>query len=198
MSQAASQVGSEQAAELEILRSENAELRAKFDEIEQAWNERQREYESLLEEKSEVIRALHLKIQQWQEAASGGGAPGAEGAPQAGPVNNAEEHQKLLQLKRELDAQRHQLAEDEEALMVQMREMEMSMSRERAELARQRNELARIQSDLNRELEMASRDGGLRDRLAALQRRQEEAASVSNQTPTAKKTSSGLLRRIFG
>src|SRR5438105_14086976 len=55
------------AADLNALREENAGLRAKLDELEQliqgpdgieaAWTERQREYEALLEEKSEVIRS---------------------------------------------------------------------------------------------------------------------------------------------
>ncbi len=50
----------------ELLR-ENAELKARVQELEAApsgdeeqWLERQREYEMLLEEKSEVIRSLHL------------------------------------------------------------------------------------------------------------------------------------------
>src|SRR5437867_3272521 len=59
---------------LALLRRENAELRARVEELEQAlqasapaedgWAERQKEYESLVEEKSEVIRSLHLKLQQ--------------------------------------------------------------------------------------------------------------------------------------
>src|SRR5438132_12314970 len=64
------------AADLNALRRENAELRSKLEELEQliqgpdgieaAWAERQREYEALLEEKSEVIRELHLKVQELQ------------------------------------------------------------------------------------------------------------------------------------
>ena len=61
------------AVDLASLRAENAELRAKLHEFDQAWGERQKEYENLLEEKSEVIRNLHLKIQELQEL--GGLAP---------------------------------------------------------------------------------------------------------------------------
>src|SRR5437762_14014424 len=70
------------ATELELLRGENAALQAKADDLEQLlalasqegeerWGERQREYESLLEEKSEVIRALHQKLAELRERATG-------------------------------------------------------------------------------------------------------------------------------
>ena len=63
--------------DLELLRRENAELRAHIQELcrrqeesgaggDQGWEERQREFEGLLEEKSEVIRSLHQKIQELQ------------------------------------------------------------------------------------------------------------------------------------
>ncbi|HMF18364.1 MAG TPA: hypothetical protein VKE98_14235, partial [Gemmataceae bacterium] len=107
------------------------------------------------------------------------------------------------QIRRELEEDRRRIQEDEEALMVQMRQMEMAMSRERVELARQRSELQRLQTDLNREIEMAARDGSLRDRLQSFRKSIDQtpadvAASVATPTPSPKKQSSGLLRRIFG
>src|SRR6516164_2121781 len=63
--------------ELTLLRNENTDLRCKLEEFDLAWGERQREYENLLEEKSEVIRGLHLEIQHLKE--STGLRP--EGAP---------------------------------------------------------------------------------------------------------------------
>src|SRR5262245_12471660 len=55
------------------------QLRRRVDELENAllersageedWTERQKEYEALLEEKSEVIRSLHQKIQELRESA---------------------------------------------------------------------------------------------------------------------------------
>jgi hypothetical protein len=178
-----------EATDAESLRAENAELRRLLEEIERAWGKRQCEYEELLEEKSEVIRDLHLKIQD---------LPQSESAPTSAPDQAV-----LVKLQRELEERRLQLEQDEEALMVQMREMEMAMSRDRAELARQRTELQRFQADLNRELEMATRDGGLRDRLQALQRRHQDPHPTSSdpspqQTPSPKKSNSGLLRRLFG
>jgi hypothetical protein len=58
--------------------------------------------------------------------------------------------------------------------MSQVREMEIQMSRERADLARQRNELQRFHNELKQQLEIASRDAALRERLAPLYRLQED------------------------
>jgi hypothetical protein len=86
-----------------------------------------------------------------------------------------------------------------------MSQMEMSMSRERAELARQRTELQRLKADLEREIEKASRDGSMQERLQSLRKPYEQNTtvsevkrSVSEPTPTPKKQSSGVFRRLFG
>ncbi len=195
--------------ELAILRAENSELRARLEDIEQVlasssateeeWAERQKNYEALLEEKSEVIRSLHLKMQHLQE----NGPDAASATLQSGNAPH---------LKQELEEQRRQLEQDEEALMQQMRQMEMAMSKDRAELARQRHELQRMHNELNREIEMAGRDPGLRERLLALQRRTMAPSSATTSAPetapppkkaaatpvSAKKQSSGLLHRLFG
>src|SRR5262245_52447401 len=105
-------------SELEQLRLENADLRRSVAELrnaleelqpmEENWGRQQKEYEGLLEEKSEVIRTLHHRLQEVQEAA---------GQPQA-PAPREEE---LLSLHDELERERRQLKEDEESLMRQMR-----------------------------------------------------------------------------
>jgi hypothetical protein len=198
--------------EVEILRGENAALRAKADELEQLltlaaqdsaerWAEHQKEYESLLEEKSEVIRGLHQKIVELRERATS--------APAAPAIIDSNEptpdRQELLRLKRELEQEREQMAVDEESMMAQMRQMEMALAKDRADLARQRSEVQRLQGDLKHDLESASRDGGLRERLTALQRRSAGPAparpTVTQDTPTPGQnppTRSGLFRRIFG
>lgn len=198
--------------ELTALRTENADLRARIDELEaflesrvsgaEMWPERMKEYESLLEEKTEVIRGLHARLQELEQA---------EAAPTAGAENTAGpsltgNHDQLLALKKELEAQRKQLEEDEVSLMTQMREMEMVLSRDRAEVARQRSELQRLEADLHREIDRsASNDPTLRERLLNLQRPQQPFANREPQQAAAAKTptatprgSSGLLRRIFG
>src|SRR5262249_23024106 len=73
------------AAEVQRLRLENAQLRRTLDEmqntadelrqLEESWVRQQREYESLLEEKSEVIRTLHQKVQELQESVGQPQAP---------------------------------------------------------------------------------------------------------------------------
>ncbi len=189
-----------EAADVDQIRKENAELRARLEEMEQCWLDSQREFENLLEEKSEVIRGLHQKIQELQDAGSLS-------------KSTAVQPDELLELQKQMETERAQLREDEETLMVQMRQMELTMSKERADLARQRTELQRQQADLNREVELASRDGGLRERLGSLQRRQDSdsrqveparaAPSVktpapSENTPLPKKSNSSLIRRLFG
>jgi hypothetical protein len=204
-----SERGSE-SEEVEVLRGENAALRAKAEELEQMlaaagqeseerWAERQREYEGLLEEKSEVIRGLHLKISELR--ARGASAPAAPTVIESDEPTPDRQH--LLRLKRELQQEREQMERDEESMMAQMRQMEMVLAKDRAELARHRAEILRLQDELKRDLEAAARDGGLRERLTALQRPSgtharpavNQATPAPGQGPT---TRSGLIRRIFG
>jgi hypothetical protein len=139
---------------------------------EAGWIERQREYEALLEEKSEVIRTLHRQLQELRQ-----NPPAAAPAPPPQAPAPAAEDSQLASLKEQLDEDRRQLSADEDALMVQMREMEMAMSRERAEVARQRTEVQRLHNDLKHELGQAARNAGLRERLLPLQRRHQELAT---------------------
>lgn len=120
---------------------------------------READYERLLDEKTDLIRQLHQELQE------------AGGRRSEGNVPSEEE---LIALHQELEREREQLKQDEEALMAQVREMEIQMSRERADLARQKNELMRLQNELKHQLELASRDAQLRDRLGPLFRLQEE------------------------
>jgi hypothetical protein len=214
--------------DVESLRQENSTLRAKVDELEQMlamasqvaedrWVELQREYETLIEEKSEMIRSLHYKNAELRDKAAGHAtvqrAPNnAVGAME--PVHaEAPERHELVKMQHEVKEQQKQMKEDEESMMAQMRQMEMALARDRAELARQRAELQRLHGELKRELDIASKDGGLRERLGALQRGVNNAAvtrsGASEDTPVkqvAKPSTSGspsinksgLFRRIFG
>jgi chromosome segregation ATPase len=165
------------------LREENDRLRVRIEELEhmldatgdqteQVWSEQQKEYEAILEEKSEVIRKLHQYIAKLKERA-------AETTP-AGPEwgeNPNDLRKELMQMKKEVEEARRQLEEDEAAMMEQARQMEMSLAKERVELARQRNEVQQMHRQLQHEIEQASRDGVLRERLAGLQRRNQEVAA---------------------
>jgi hypothetical protein len=177
----------EEADERARLQRDNAELRACIEVFEQAlhakaadaepaqaptkkrsWEEQQKEYEALLEEKSEVIRNLHEQIQELEQGASASPDAADNVEASSAAVDEAE----VNRLKKQLEQQRARLAEDEEELMQQMRQMEMAMAKDRAELARQRTEIQRLQQALNHEIENASRDHGLRERLGAVQRLQ--------------------------
>jgi len=198
--------------EVDQLRVEKAELLRKATELEevltetvqkgQAREEQQKELEALLDEKSDVIRELHQKLQE------------QTGRPPAATPREEE----LLALHEELEEERRQLKEDEEALMQQMRQMEVQMARERAEVARQRSELQRLHNDIRHEIELASREVELRERLQPLQRRHQEMAHRKgaepnrdaapapavrqNGTPVeaqpARPNEGGILRRLFG
>jgi DNA repair exonuclease SbcCD ATPase subunit len=200
------------AEEVSQLRRENQELRTHIEELEklfqehapapagdQPWAERQREYEALLEEKSEVIRTLHLRIRELQERPAA--AAPAAAAIRAEDLPDAEE---LMRVKEEIEDQRRQLQEDEEAMVTQLREMEMALSRDRAELARQRQEVQRLQTELAREIEMAGRDPTLRDRLNTLRRSDKPAGGSKPETkpapsaPAEEKKQSGIFKRFFG
>jgi hypothetical protein len=183
---------------------------------EQSWVEQQKEYENLLEEKSEVIRGLHQRVKSLEEQVQVRPPPGEEELMSLSDELERERC-KLQQERRELEQESAQLREDEEAVMKQMREMEVSMSRDRAELARQRSELQRLHAEIRHELELAVRDAALRERLMPLQRRHQEMlqrkggsagpvpASPPSQpepaptppAPPEAKRYSGLLRRLF-
>jgi myosin heavy subunit len=197
-------------AELEQLRTENDELQQKIAKLEQGlkdtsgtaqfWAEQNKDTEKLMEEKSEVIRELHTRIQQLQ----------------ARPPAAVPQEEELLALGEELEEARRQLQEDEKALMQQMRDMEIQMSRERAELARQRNELQRLHNEIRHELEVATREATLRDRLQPFQRRHQELlhrrgaeplregtpppspAEIHEAPPAEIQKTSGFFRRLLG
>ena len=90
-------------------------------EAEAALQQQQTEFERILEEKSELIRELHGKVQEFQERP-------------ARPVVLPREEE-LMALSEELERDRKQLKDDEASLMEQMGQMEVQMSRERASCA---------------------------------------------------------------
>jgi chromosome segregation ATPase len=193
--------------ELDNLRSENVQLRQLCGELEQALQEatsqvpdlaaieeRMREYEAMLEEKTETIRQLHQQLQEVQEAAAAQPAPEPP-KPRQGPLPREDE---LLSLSEELERERRQLQEDEQSLMEQMRTMEMSMARERAEMARQRNDLQRLYGEIRHELERLERNGALQNKMDELKSKLQDAstrrgAAPATPAPAGKPASSAAL-----
>jgi chromosome segregation ATPase len=191
-----SDVVHDQHGDADRLRTENAELRALCFELEQALQEASqqtntevtaqqlREFESMLEEKTETIRSLHQQLQETQAALAEVEAQATKAIesvqsvqqPQrpAGPVPREEE---LLALSEELERERRQLQEDEQTLMEQMREMEVGMAKERAELARQRNDLQRLQGEIRHELERLEKSGAIQSKIEGLKNKLQDATT---------------------
>jgi chromosome segregation ATPase len=196
----------DQLQENDRLRSENAELRALCYELEQALQEaaqqgggdaeaRLREYESLLEEKTETIRHLHQQLQEKQATLQDLEAQASQAIASAqtnqrpsGPVPREEE---LLALSEELERERRQLQEDEQTLMEQMREMEVSMAKERAEMARQRNDLQRLQGEIRHELERLEKSGAMQSKIDGLKNKLQDATTRRGAAHGAVANSSG-------
>lgn len=201
---------------IEALKAENDELRHLLAAAEASlsgagtrpddWSEQEREHTRMLEEKTDVIRELHLKIQELQKAVPEKSQPQSQ-------VETPGEAADLCALSDELENERNQLKEDEKSLMQQMRTMEVQMSRERAEMARQRVDIERLHQVVRDELEQAARENTLRDRLVPLLRqhhqlirngsseppaRTKEEAPPSAPTPVQPAMTSGIFRRIFG
>ena len=213
--------------QLEQLRSENAQLHSLRAELEQAlmestqetpetsaYEERLREYEQIVEEKTEVIRLLHLQL---EEARSALDEQANQPANRKGPAPCEDD---LLSLSEELERERRQIQEDEATLMEQMRQMEMSMARERAEMARQRNDLQRLFGEIRHELERLERNGALQSKMEDLKAKLQDVSTrrgaapvmaskpqssaalpaVGNQAPAPQpaRNGSGLIGRLFG
>ena len=219
-------------AEMDRLAAENAQLRSIIAELRDqleaggqqedvGWAERQMEYESLLEEKSELIRSLHLKVQELEQRAPA--TPPTPKEEELIKLNEELERERcqLEQERRELEEDLRQFKEDEQMMIKQMREMEVQMARERAELARQRTDTQRLLDDIHHELERMERDQGLSDKIVQLRHRHQDVAKgkrngapsptgpsmlsqpptpprPGQEEPTARRKDSGFFRRIFG
>ena len=187
--------GSDQAPDVDSLLAENMHLRNVVADLErrveqsgtegqQSWLDRQREYEVLLEEKSELIRSLHFKIKELEES-----RPVAKPTPKeeellAFSEELERERCQLEQEKRQAEELRQRLSEDEQEMLRQMRDMEVQMARERADFARQRTELQRILDDIRRELDNIERNGHLNQRLGQLRQRFQDVALARSPTTT--------------
>lgn len=175
----------------DVLTQENAELRAIIADLKETLTaadnkanekmaekiaESQKEMDAMLEEKSEIIRDLHGKIQELEARPVTPPTPKEEELIALSEELERERCQ-LQQERRQVDEDRKQLEEDEQIMTQQMREMEVQMARERADFARQRTELGRIQDEIRREMENFERNGLLNQRLGQLRQRLDVATS---------------------
>lgn len=162
------------------LQAENQELRQIIGELNQELEaangkqdndlgERQKEYERMLDEKTENIRTLHSKIQELQDQIR----PPTPREEELFAMSEELERERaqLQQDRRKLEEEARQLKEDEDVMTEEMRKMEIQMARERADMARQRTELTRISEEIRQELERIERDKGLSEKLIQLRQR---------------------------
>jgi chromosome segregation ATPase len=175
------------------LRSENEALRASIAELRQrlenpgapsqgSWEDREREFETILEEKSEEIRLLYMQIQELERKSDDQEEPAARGASRGNDEELNALAEELAQDKGRLDEEREQLRTereqvraDEEDLERRMQEMELQTAKSRADLVRQRNELQRLYNEVRAELEQAKQQGGaVSDRVRNLERETQE------------------------
>jgi chromosome segregation ATPase len=177
--------------QLADLQAENTELRSIIADLQQEleavsgknendWTERQKEYEGLLDEKTELIRQLHIKIQemeeQFRELQEHAAKPPTPKEEELMAMSEELERERcqLQQERRKLDEELRVYKEDSEALNGEMRQMEVQMARERADLARQRTEVQRISEEIRHELERIERNSGLNSRLEQLRTRHQD------------------------
>jgi hypothetical protein len=162
------------------LQAENQELRQIIGELQQEleaasgksendWGDRSKEYERMLDEKTELIRSLHSKIQELTDQIR----PPTPKEEELFSMSEELERERaqLQQDRRKLEEETRQLKDDEEVMTEEMRKMEIQMARERADMARQRSELTRISEEIRQELERIERDKGLSEKLVALRQR---------------------------
>ena len=151
---------------IELLRAENEELRAlaadlrkQVDEAvgqtQDAFAKREEEFEAQLEEKSEELRTLFIRIQESERGQANAAAEHA-----ASPAGRQDEERAAMweDIQREHQAwrknasapqeERRQLRDDEENMMQRMREMELQVSKSRTEMVRQRNELQQLHNEV--------------------------------------------------
>jgi peptidoglycan hydrolase CwlO-like protein len=196
----AARTGQASGGQITHLQAENEELRAMIAELRQqlsdsgnpsqgSWEEREREYETVLEEKSEEIRLLYTQIQERERKAEEGAAarssrPARSESGDTGDTDLntlaeelAADKARLEDEREQLRAEREQLRQDEEDMERRMQEMELQTAKSRADLVKQRNELHRMYNEVRAELEQAKQNGAVSDRVESLER---EAQALSS------------------
>jgi chromosome segregation ATPase len=177
------------------LRKENGELRSIIGELRallderaargsDGWESREREFEDLLEQKSEEIRALHFKVKELEQELAGAGhhSGPAGSAPSSGEMSAlreelVREQEQMGEERDRLRQEREQLREDEDDMMRRMREMELQAAKSRADLVRQRNEMQQLHTEVRNELEHARRSGAVNERMRNLEQQTQDVSA---------------------
>jgi chromosome segregation ATPase len=166
-------------AELDSLRAERDELKQLLQEQVDAAETGSGQQSSGLQE--EVMRLRQL-LEEKDAHISQLQAP-REGTGRSGESDIEEYEAELNEFRRQLEADRQALNQEMEQLRARnqelqdaAREAELELSRERAQLARERVQLDRLRDEIRQELERAQRNAESDERLAPVQRLQQEVA----------------------
>jgi len=177
------------------LRGENEELRVAIAELRQriddatapqqgSWEEREREFETILEEKSEEIRLLYMQIQEQERTQQEPAEPPPKTADSDDESVNAlaeelaQDQARLEEEREQVRTDREQVRADEEDLERRMQEMELQTAKSRSDIVKARNELQRLYNEVRAELEQAKQGGAMSDRVANLEREAQELSRV--------------------
>jgi chromosome segregation ATPase len=161
-------------------------LRAERDELKQLLHNQLEAAEGATGEPSKELQTEVARLQQLLEEKDAHisrlEAP-REHTGQSGGADIEEYEAELNEFRRQLEADRQALNQEMEQLRVRnqelqdaAREAELELSRERAQLARERAQLDRLRDEIRQELERAQRNAEADERMAPLQRLQQEVA----------------------
>ncbi|MFL5331444.1 MAG: hypothetical protein ACJ8C4_21350 [Gemmataceae bacterium] len=158
-------------------------------------------------ERDDLIHSLTARVAELEKQIADVPPPAPTDEELARMADELEKERcQITLLRRALEDEKKQHVEDQSDFERQMREMEVSMSRERAEMARQRMELQRLQAEVHSDLDAMQRgDSTLKDKLAALQRRQTGTSTpkaggstAATNAPAETDKDAGFMKRFFG
>lgn len=147
------------------------------------FDRREREFEDMLDAKSDTIRSLHAKLRGLESAATAArkelAPPGQNDFDRDVLGDELAEECTLLEAQRtQLEDERHHLREEEEQLMGRMKDMEKQMSKERADMVRQRNELNELHRAVLGDMQLAQQQGVVTNRVGSWQQQLHEVAET--------------------
>lgn len=159
------------------------------------------QYQAAIRERDQMVEELTARVADLEKQLASIPPPPPTDEELARMADELDrERAQITRMKKELEEERRQYLEEEAEFEKQIRDMEVQLSKERAEVARQRVELNRRQAEMRSDFEAAQRSDPLRDRLAALQQRQQEpgAAQAAPVADTRQSRDSGFISRLFG
>jgi DNA repair exonuclease SbcCD ATPase subunit len=166
--------------------------------------------QKLAEQRQELLALLSAVREHWLAPAGTKAAEGFSAQPPSRDAAVREEElakfeTELHDYRRHLERDRQYLDDEWEELQTQQAEFrdiakqtEVELSRERAQIARERTELVRLREEIRQELERVQRYAEVDERLAPVQRLQEEMTERHRTADPSKTTPSPMPRKNNG